>query len=225
LLRDVYLLQVNSSPVLNDFLLTIFRTICFAGGLLLYYHLFSYLFSFRKSVKVESSPKIQKFKIFSAIIILLLFGTFVIPDFFFDRYLIQLIIPLIIVVLPFPFEFNFKNKIAVTGFSLVFIFMVFSTGLTHDYLSWNRAKWQGLNYLMTDLHKSPHLIDGGYEFNGWYETGLYRDDKIKSWWFVDQDDYLLSFGPLPGYKTLKLIPYRQYIPFKKCNMFILYKSP
>jgi hypothetical protein len=153
--------------------------------------------------------------------IILFFGTFVIPDFFFDRYLIQLIFPLCIVILPATSDIDLKSKIFGLSFSLVFIFMIFSAGSTHDYLSWNRARWQGLNYLMTDLHKSPHVIDGGFEFNAWYQTAPVQNDQLKSWWFVDKDDYLLTFGPLPGFKTLKMFPYRQYIPFERRNIYIL----
>lgn len=213
LLKDVYILHTNNYPALNAIAMNVLRVISLAGGIMLFYLFLSYLFNLKKPP--SATPEGQNVKIFSLIIVILYFGTFVIPDFFFDRYLIQLMLPLIVVILPFSMAIDFKNKYLIISYSFAFLFLLFSVGLTHDYLSWNRARWQGLNYLMTDLKKSPHRIDGGFEFNGWFQTGAIQQGKIKSWWMVDNDDYILTFGPLPGYKILKLIPYSQYIPFEK----------
>jgi hypothetical protein len=222
LLKDVYILHTNNYPALNAITMNVLRLISLAGGIMLFYLFLSYLFNLKKPP--SATPEEQNVKIFSLIIVILYFGTFVIPDFFFDRYLIQLMLPLIVVILPFSMAIDFKNKYLIISYSFAFLFLLFSVGLTHDYLSWNRARWQGLNYLMTDLKKSPHRIDGGFEFNGWFQTGAIQQGKIKSWWMVDNDDYILTFGPLPGYKILKLIPYSQYIPFEKRNIHILYKD-
>ena len=45
---------------------------------------------------------------------------------------------------------------------------ILTIGATHDYLSWNRVRWQALHNLMQEPQISPNDIDGGFEFNGWY---------------------------------------------------------
>jgi hypothetical protein len=39
---------------------------------------------------------------------------------------------------------------------------------THEYLSWNRARWQVLNELTDTQRIAPAEIDGGLEFDGWH---------------------------------------------------------
>jgi hypothetical protein len=48
------------------------------------------------------------------------------------------------------------------------LYVYFSVGASHDYMAWNRARWQALNDLTSKYNVSPTLIDGGYEFNGWH---------------------------------------------------------
>jgi len=225
LLKDAYLLHINNSPVLNNLALNLVRVFGFTGGILLFHSFFSFLFKINQNFKMRYNLKVQKFKLFSLIIIMLFFVTFIIPDFFYDRYLIQLTFLFIILILPDNLRFDFKKKISVPAILSVFLLLLFSVGATHDYLSWNRARWKGLQYLMTDLKKSPHEIDGGFEFNGWYQTAPEQWGKSKSWWFVDGDDYILAFGILPGYQTVKSFPYKQYIPFENRNIYILQKIP
>jgi hypothetical protein len=225
LLRDAGILHLNNGPVLNDTGLTMLRLTCLTGGILLYFYLFRYLFNILGYAKETPIHKNEKFRLFSIIIAALFFCTFLIPDFFFDRYLIQLIFPFILVILPAGFDLRLRNRMAVAGFSVVFLFIALSVGFTHDYLAWNRARWQGLDYLMTDQRKSPHVIDGGLEFNAWYQTAPSQDNESISWWFVDGNDYLLTFGPLAGYSTVKLFPYRQYIPFEEKQIHVLKKGP
>ena len=38
--------------------------------------------------------------------------------------------------------------------------------LTHDYLAWNRVRWQALDQLVRAENIAPSRIDGGFEFNG-----------------------------------------------------------
>jgi len=224
LLKDAFILHINNGVALNAAALNVVRAICLAGGILLFYYIFSSLFNSGDAGNEEHPRQAQRFKFFSFIIALLLFGTFVIPDFFFDRYIIQLYLPVIVIILPPALKIDFKSKLAYVVISIAFIYALLTTALTHDYLSWNRARWQGLHYLMSDLKKSPQVIDGGFEFNGWYQTASMQYGQTKSWWFVDKDDYILTFGPLPGYKVLKTFPYKQYVPFEEKNIYILYKD-
>jgi hypothetical protein len=224
LLRDSSILNINNHPAISNFTLNSIRVICFVGAILLFYQIFNFLFNLNKYKTPYALSESVNIRLMSMIYSILLFGTFVIPSFFFDRYLIQLLFPLIIVILPAIKEINFRDKTPAFAIIIIFIFSTFSVLATHDYLAWNRARWQGLNYLVNDLKKAPNMIDGGFEFNGWYQSAPINSSENKSWWFVDNDKYILTFGPIQNFTILKAFPYTQYIPFEKRNIYILTKD-
>ncbi len=90
---------------------------------------------------------------------------------------------------------------SVLGVFLIILMAIFSITATHDYLAWNSAKWQALHDLTVKENIPTRHIDGGFEFGGWYnfheiEVGI---DRQKSWWWVVEDDYILTFSEIPGY--------------------------
>ena len=140
----------------------------------------------------------------------------------FDRYLIFLI-PFVMIVV---YE-SFKDKIKSFSFPLFFSFLLLicfaflSVVGTHDYLSWNRARWKALNYLTEDLNISYKEIDGGFEFNGWHGFDPhYKPPKDKSWWWVYDDKYVITFGPLPGYTKMKTFQFKRWFPLGYGNIYI-----
>lgn len=109
---------------------------------------------------------------------------------------------------------------------------VFSIGTTRDYMEWNRVRWDALNALMRDQRISPTQIDGGLEFNAWYLYEDVRDvhkpdwDRAgeKSWWWVHDDEYLISFGPVDGYRTFKEYSYTNWLPPHRQTVNVLKKE-
>ncbi len=103
--------------------------------------------------------------------------------------------------------------------TMLALFALFSICATRDYLGWNRIRWEALYELMDKKQVSPTDIDGGFEFNGLYTFDpLYRENSGKSWWWVRNDEYQITFGPLPGCKVVMeysyycwLIPHTQKI--------------
>ncbi|MBI4966423.1 MAG: glycosyltransferase family 39 protein [Desulfomonile tiedjei] len=83
---------------------------------------------------------------------------------------------------------------------------------THDFMSMKRSLHQAQNYLVADLHVNPCHVDGGFEFNGYR---CYRPDFMPkqglSWWWVEQEDYLLAMGPLPDYSVVRTFPFPRII--------------
>ncbi|WP_295634949.1 hypothetical protein [Novosphingobium sp.] len=83
---------------------------------------------------------------------------------------------------------------------------------TREYNNWNVARWASLNRLMKD-GVSPREIDGGFEFNGVYLYDFnYHDTsksttRAKSWWWVDDDRYMIAFGPMEGFHTFRTMPF------------------
>ena len=147
----------------------------------------------------------------------------------FDRYMIFLI-PFIVVLL-------FGRGIGLGGggtrvpvcaaVAALLIFASFDVAATHDYLSWNRARWQALDYLTGQMAIPKNKIDGGYEFNGW---NLYDSKKPieyggkKSWWWVDEDKYIVTFGTLAEYDSLTAFPYDRWLPPGVGQIYILNRA-
>jgi hypothetical protein len=161
--------------------------------------------------------------------IFLLYFLLLLSDGICDRYLI-LFFPLILVIVSKISGFSQKNpgwtSLVLAG-SLVLLFAFFSVAATHDYLSWNRARWQALHYLMEDRHIPPAFIDGGYEFNGWYcYSPNYQpvNPHIRSLWWVDDDRYLVTFRKIEGFGVLAVYSYQRWLPYLKDNIFILERN-
>lgn len=137
--------------------------------------------------------------------------------YYYDRYLIFLI-PLPPLLIYSFIELSPKGLIRPHGaaLGLASLLMVaacgFSVSATHDYLSWNRARWTALRGLLTK-GVAPAEIDGGFEFNGWflYSAG-YTPSPAKSWWWVDGDKYIISFSPIGGYRELGSVPFSPWLP-------------
>jgi hypothetical protein len=149
---------------------------------------------------------------------------------FYDRYLLYLI-PLSLVFIlqnsgrPLPLR---KMKLVFTlSLGIALLIACYSICGTHDYLSWNRARWQAIRHLMMEEGVSPNLIDAGYEFNGLYLFN--RNQSVwhpgpKSWWWVDKDDYVIAFGPIPGYRTIGKFAYKNWLPIGMRNVYVLRKE-
>ena len=105
---------------------------------------------------------------------------------------------------------------------LLIIVGFFSIAATHDCLTQNRTRWGVLRYLMNEGKISPFEIDGGYEFNGWYTYDPnYRKKASLSWWWVADDKYRVTSGPIPGYSVLFQAAYVQWMPPRKRSIFAL----
>ncbi len=131
----------------------------------------------------------------------------ILDDFFFDRYLLFLLPFAILFIAPILDRLKNKSRAFILPFILIAATGYYSAAGTHEYLSWNRARWIASNYLTDYLNINPKDIDGGFEFNGWYQTSTRNHDNGKSWWFVYDDVYSVSFGPIEGYSTIKTFPY------------------
>jgi len=143
----------------------------------------------------------------------------------YDRYLIPLIPVMTVLLMTGLPENSLKRNTAAglrqhrsIGNYVAALFLLsgawFSIAGTANYLGWNRTRWEALHYLIDDAGVPPAQIDGGFAFNGYYN---YNDADIsflkdhpgpgkKSWWWVQDDVYMISFGPLNGYSVLKTYP-------------------
>jgi hypothetical protein len=136
-------------------------------------------------------------------------------DFLFDRY-VMFLTPLVLLLLAAG-----AHRATIVrpgaGFRYAMIltagYAAFSVASVHDYFSWNRARWVALDYLTDDLHVSPNRIDGGFEFNGLFlHDFAYKPKPHKSWWWVDDDEFAVTFRPLPGYEVMRRYPVDRWLP-------------
>ena len=94
---------------------------------------------------------------------------------------------------------------------------------THDYLAWNRARFAGLATLEA-AGVPATAIDGGFEYNAWHfapsggpgpsndEARPGQPPSRRSWWWVVDDRFIVSFRPLPGYEVHRRLPFRRWLP-------------
>ena len=97
------------------------------------------------------------------------------------------------------------------GFVMVICLGGWSTCQVHDFMELKRSQKQAQDYALQTLGANPCFMDGGFEFNGYY---CYRNDfqppKGLSWWWVSREDYLITLGPLPGYRVLRIFLFQRY---------------
>jgi hypothetical protein len=113
----------------------------------------------------------------------------------------------------------------------------YSTAAQHDYMSWNRARWQALSEL-TSSGVGPELIDGGIEFNYLSDPSLSddlvlaphtfvnvhrggRDTARLRWWSVRGEKYVVSLCQLPGYTIKNTYPYWRALACKQEQIYLL----
>lgn len=227
-LRDTFILKLNSPliPVsLKIFWLVVTVIGVVGAAILLYYLLLTIITIFGKSQTQTSEKWFKVLIISAALIYILLIGSSIV----FDRYLLPLL-PLFMMIIVASTrdinEFNLgsSNKITSLVLTIMLIYGVFTIGATHDYLAWNRTRWQALDNLIKEDRILPNRIDGGYEFNGWYLYDFnYNRKRKKSWWWVDNDDYVISSGPISGYEEVKRYPFRRWLLLSQGNILVLHK--
>lgn len=142
----------------------------------------------------------------------------------FDRYALPLIPCLAILILPRK-RINISNVSNTVATIALIIFALFSIAATHDYLSWNRARNEAFTYLNQVENIPPQFIDAGFEINGWLQAGPDgSSDSNKSWWFVTEDDFAITFDNQPGYRDWKAFPFKTYIFPYQDTIYIIKKD-
>jgi len=238
-LHDTAILNINKPSISTymHFIWIILTVIGITGGLILSYYLASTIKSIFQKTRSHESTSPRWLKIFIVLSIVIYFSPLAMIGFF-DRYLLFLIpLSLILIIINEPdiTQSSFLNNQIIPILLTTFLtFGIFSISTTHDYLGWNRIRWQALNDLTKVQNISPHLIDGGYEFNGLYlfdskdtYSNNYQPNPKKpkqSWWFVDKDDYMITFAPIANYQTIKKYSYNNWWPFSPKSIYVLHKD-
>lgn len=224
-LRDVFLLRLPHFPTAPKALWLVITIGGIIGAMMLLWHLspaVTHLSIRRKKAHSKNDKWFIRLVVSACVFYFIPLGI----AGFFDRYLI-LLLPLLmsaIVAARGSVSLHRSCPSNLTAVALLTVYAGFSMGATHDYLSWNRARWKALSYLTEEAHVPYKNIDGGFEFNGWYGyDSEYQRSYDKSWWWVVNDDYVISFGPITSYEVKKSYPYQRWIPPGQGKISILQK--
>ena len=180
----------------------------------------------RPERRAESWLEALMLVFFAAYAISMLLVGFSLHSPLFDRYLL-VFVP-VIFVLVVTKETRSRYTLAhrwrgVLSLTLVLVYAVVDVAATHDYLAWNRARWMATAKLI-DAGISPHQIDGGYEFNGWYLFELdYHRKADKSYWWVDDDEYIIASGPIKGYRELQRFSFSAWLLLADASVVVLHR--
>lgn len=150
---------------------------------------------------------------------------------YFDRYLLPAIVPFMLVAAAALPKIARPGWFRPTAFAVTLLF-VFSLAGVQDYLAWNRARWDAIEFLRTELDAKDTQIDGGYEFNGMYtsEILLKRSASTdignqgeKGWWVI-HDRYRVAMTPQQRYKIAGRFPYFSWLGFETREVLALSRA-
>ena len=104
---------------------------------------------------------------------------------------------------------------------LVAIYALFSVAATHDYLAWNRVRWNALQELTREAKVPFDRIQGGFEFYGWYR---FDKNSVMEWW---REALRLhrGFDRHDGYQVIKKQPVSWWLPWQRGDILVEEANP
>lgn len=213
-LRDVYVLRLPDVPQLPSAFWVSVSGLGLLGSWLLARELIALGLDARKQIgrgRITHPLAVRLFAVLAAALYLLP----LLPQGPFDRYL-AVIAPVLCLGLlrgePRPGPAPLSAR-AVAACAYAAALAAVSVAAAHDYLSWNRARWQAIAEVEGGREADARTLDGGFEYNGArsYDPG-YAEIPGKSWWWVSDDALQLSFAPIPGTTVVRRYPYVTYLP-------------
>jgi len=99
----------------------------------------------------------------------------------------------------------------------------FSVSATHDYMAWNRLRWQLGNDLLGQ-GVDPLTVSGGFEFNAWHNYDTFRARgnirKVYYWWYDDLE-YLITLEPQERYSVRRRLDYYSWLHRRNMPVYLL----
>ncbi len=142
-----------------------------------------------------------------------------------DRYMIPYI-PLLLVPASIDLRKHPPAKPAlIAALAATLVYAAFSVSAVHDYMAWNRTRWQATRYVTNDLGVPAECLDGGFEFNGMY---TYSEDHGrvpgKSPWWVKDNEYVIAFDVASGYDVFRAYPVKSWLPAGIKRIYVLKRA-
>jgi 4-amino-4-deoxy-L-arabinose transferase-like glycosyltransferase len=138
---------------------------------------------------------------------------------FFDRYLVPVtafLAAFIAVLLEGP-SFKLAPAQRLATILLLAGSGIFAVAGTRDYLEWNRTRWRALQDLLAQNEVKPKDVDGGFEFNAWHSL----DGSGQSDWWAIKGTYVVAFGEIRGYESVRSYSYRNWMPPREGKILVL----
>jgi len=103
-----------------------------------------------------------------------------------------------------------------TGVVLLALLLIADVAATHDYLAWQRARWEAVEYL-SERGARPAQIRAGFEvdqYGPWGEPRTSSADHVSPF-------YLVAISPTPGHQTVHAVPVNRWLPFTASQVLVL----
>jgi hypothetical protein len=228
LLYDTFILKINISG--QEISSLFFKVLSFAGLFTSLWLFFNILLFFLLTIKRARKGTETRHELFFRLLFYcaISYTVLLANVYIFDRYILFLV-PLLLMMFAIAgnhFIHSISRRYYMMSIALIVLTALFDVTATHDYFSWNRAKWSLLTDLTDHQKISPGEIDGGYEFNGIHNYDVnYIRSKDKSWWWVNDNKYIITMGPLAGYEKYSGTVYKKWMPQGKDSLFVLRRIP
>lgn len=178
-------------------------------------------------IKNKDSNQVNWSTPFALIICFTYFCFLMLNNHYIDRYNLLAVPFLILLIAPFQQPFHLPKAFKVLSQISFLIIVFFSIGATHDYLSWNRARWEASDFAHDNYEVKPGLINGGFEYKFTYGNHYMRPHGWEDMetWNTTPEQFLISFSEECKYETKNTFPYQRYFPPKTDTIFLLKKEP
>ncbi|NVK66880.1 MAG: glycosyltransferase family 39 protein [Flavobacteriales bacterium] len=229
LLKDTGLFGTNMATPLPELIWQVIRLISVVSVSVFVYSLYSIVESKQAEGTLWSrcitAVRLHPFAFMLGAIIAAQCVYIVINPIFFDRYVLPMMFTgllLVGVLFNHAKKLNWRISIALTS-----VFLIVSSLMTRDLMSWYGARLTATNYLQFEMGISPSQLDGGFEFNAYHKVAGFNPTPVKttdkSWWFVKEDKFLLTNGDFEGYRKVKGFPTNQWISTSADSVYIMEK--
>ena len=210
LLTDTYTYGLANTPQLPGFVMDVLNVISLFSAFII-------ALQIRFSWK-QWEPNCRSYLVLWACLVLLYLPLMSITSYY-DRYILMpllLLLPLIAGLV--DGKKHWVKWIPMTAMVL------FSIAGTHDYMAWNRAKLTAFTALQ-EQGISIERIDAGYELTGWHNYGRPAPAHADtSFWWVTDDEYMLTFGPVSGYDVIQTTSYKRWLWFRTDYIHTLHRK-
>jgi hypothetical protein len=147
---------------------------------------------------------------------------------FFDRYLLFML-PFVLLlwsqVWPRLENQNTSKLQQPLALAWIAVVLILSSIATHDYFAWNQARWDAISYAES-IGASPETMDGGFEYNGYYRFEQRPRIRVsgKSFWWVKDDKFAVTFSEVPGYELLRSFPVNRYSDRTQPEILLMHRK-